>query len=446
MANRTFAVGDLHGGLDHLFRLLSCLPELDAEDTIVFIGDYVDRGPKSAQVIDYVMRLPAMTPAKVVALRGNHEDAWLRVVDEGWDEFVAPPLNGCLAAYRSFVNGPVPSEEDLPRADELMMIQTGAFFPDAVVGWFRDLPFWYEDDHAIYVHAGLPHRPGGGFLHPSEVNAPVCLLWGRDEDFFREYKGIEVRTGVRADAVDTGARTVAATVLADGTQASFSYERLMLALGAAPKVLPGVVVGSDRVRFVKTMEDARVMRGLLERGKVDTVGVVGAGFIGCEMAEAFGSMWGCSVKLIEAADQILPGMLDADMASVVQKELESKSVQVLLRSPITRIDEGDAVTIHVADGPITVDLAVVGVGVIPQAKLAVDAGIAVGSLGGIVVDEHMRTSAPDVYAAGDCVECRSAVTGKPTLAALGSLANRQGRVAADHMVGKASRFGPVAKS
>lgn len=195
MANRTFAVGDLHGGLDHLFKLLSCFPELDAQDTIVFIGDYVDRGPKSAQVIDYVMNLHDMTPAKVVPLRGNHEDAWLRVVDEGWDEFVMPPLNGCLAAYRSYVNGPVPEEEELPQPDEQMMIQTGGFFPDDVVEWFRKLPFWYEDEHGIYVHAGLPPRPSGGFMHPREVNAPVSLLWGRDEGFFREYRGKRVVFG-----------------------------------------------------------------------------------------------------------------------------------------------------------------------------------------------------------------------------------------------------------
>jgi len=195
MANRTFAVGDLHGGLDHLFKLLSCFPELDERDTIVFIGDYLDRGPKSAQVVDYVMNLHAMTPARVVPLRGNHEDAWLRVVDEGWDEFVTPPLNGCLAAYRSFVDGPVPREADVPKPDERMMIQSGAFFPDDVVDWIRNLPFWYEDDHAIYVHAGLPPKPAGGFMHPNEVNAPVCLLWGRDEGFFRNYRGKRVVFG-----------------------------------------------------------------------------------------------------------------------------------------------------------------------------------------------------------------------------------------------------------
>jgi len=195
MANRTFAVGDLHGGLDDLFQLLSCFPELDDQDTIVFIGDYVDRGPKSAQVVDYVRKLSSMTPAKVVALRGNHEDAWLRVVEEGWDEFVTPPLNGCLAAYRSFVAGPIPKDADLPRSDERMMIQSGAFFPDDVVDWLRSLPFWYEDEHAIYVHAGLPPKPGGGFMHPREVQAPVAMLWTRDEDFFRNYRGKKVVIG-----------------------------------------------------------------------------------------------------------------------------------------------------------------------------------------------------------------------------------------------------------
>ncbi len=292
---------------------------------------------------------------------------------------------------------------------------------------------------------GLPYVVSGDIDDPDALRETAFDAL-RDEAFFRDYKDIDVRTGVRADAIDTRARTVSATVLAGGTSVSFSYERLMLALGAAPKVLPGVTMGSDRVRFVKTMEDARSIRGLLEKGKADAVAVVGAGFIGCEMAEAFTAMWGCSVKLIEAADQLLPGMLDADMAAVVQKELESKSVQVFLRSPITRIDEGDVVTIQVGNEPIEVDLAVVGVGVAPRSELALEAGIAVGDLGGIVVDEHMRTNAPGVYAAGDCVECRSAVTGKPTLAALGSLANRQGRVAADHMVGKTSHFGAVAKS
>ena len=208
MANRTFAIGDLHGDQQQLFRLMACLPELDAQDTLVFIGDYVDRGPQSAQVVEYVRGLTSITPAKVVTLRGNHEDAWLRVVDEGWDEFVLPPLNGCLAAYRSFAGGPTPRDVDLPKPDERMMIQSGAFFPDDVVDWFRSLPYWYEDEHAIYVHAGLPPGPSG-FMHPSDVKAPIALLWCRDESFFCEYRGKRVvfghtLTSVLAEEIPAG--------------------------------------------------------------------------------------------------------------------------------------------------------------------------------------------------------------------------------------------------
>lgn len=189
MAHRTFAIGDVHGETEHLFKLLSCLPTLDSEDTLVFLGDYVDRGPHSSVVVDFIRQLPANTKARVIALRGNHEDAWLRVVDGGWDQFVLPPGNGCLAAMRSYTGGPVPQENEVPRSDEEMILTSGSFFPDDVVDWFRGLPYWYEDDHAIYVHAGLPASDEGGFSHPSQVENSQVLLWLRDEHFFRNYQG-----------------------------------------------------------------------------------------------------------------------------------------------------------------------------------------------------------------------------------------------------------------
>ena len=188
MPGRTFAIGDIHGDLDALFKVLSCLPTLNADDTVVFVGDYVDRGPKSAEVVDYIRKLPNQTAAKVVCLRGNHEDAWLRVCSGGWDEFVTPPGNGCLAAMRSFLRQPMPAEGELPRAAERQMLFSGSFFPPDVVDWMMALPYYYEDERAIYVHAGLPKGPNG-FLHPSEVKAPVALLWLRDDDFFRNYSG-----------------------------------------------------------------------------------------------------------------------------------------------------------------------------------------------------------------------------------------------------------------
>ena len=188
MPGRTFAIGDIHGDLDALFKLHSSLPTLEKTDTVVFVGDYIDRGPKSAEVVDYVRNLPRQTPAKVVALRGNHEDAWLRVCSGGWDEFVLPPGNGCLAAMRSFLKQPMPQEGEGPTEAERPLLLSGGFFPEEVVDWMMGLPYWYEDEHAIYVHAGLPKGPAG-FQHPSQVKQPIALLWCRDEDFFRNYSG-----------------------------------------------------------------------------------------------------------------------------------------------------------------------------------------------------------------------------------------------------------------
>ncbi|HEV8550057.1 MAG TPA: metallophosphoesterase family protein [Polyangiaceae bacterium] len=195
MTGRTFAIGDIHGETTHLFKLLSCLPKLETTDTIVFLGDYLDRGPKSKDVVEYVRTLHERTPAKIVALRGNHEDAWLRVCQRGWDEFVLPPGNGCLAVLRSYTGGPVPKEGEKPQPEEMMELTTGMFFPDEVVSWLDGLPYFYEDEHAIYVHAGLPAGKDGGFLHPAEVADPIVLLWIRTEAFFREYRGKRVVFG-----------------------------------------------------------------------------------------------------------------------------------------------------------------------------------------------------------------------------------------------------------
>ena len=189
MAGRTFATGDIHGDLDALLSIEAQLPVLDSGDTLVFVGDYVDRGPSSAQVVDYVRSLPERTAAKVVALRGNHEDAWLRVIDHGWPEFVEPESHGCREAMESYL-GRLPD----PLGDLSRSLSTGAFFPLDVVAWFRSLPHYYEDEHAIYVHAGLV-RQEGRFVHPSETLRRSALLWHRDHEFFRNYRGKRVVFG-----------------------------------------------------------------------------------------------------------------------------------------------------------------------------------------------------------------------------------------------------------
>jgi serine/threonine protein phosphatase 1 len=194
MPPRTFAIGDIHGELEKLIVLMRRLPSLTEQDTLVFLGDYLDRGPHSRQLIEYLVLLPSMTKAKVVCLRGNHEDAWLRVRGTGWDEFLIPIRNGCLATYRSFVGRPLPTEDEMPNQEEMAAMSNASFFPEDVIHWMDQLPYWYEDEHAVYVHAGLP-MVDGDFLHPSKVPDPIVLLWIRTEEFFRNYRGKPVVFG-----------------------------------------------------------------------------------------------------------------------------------------------------------------------------------------------------------------------------------------------------------
>jgi len=171
-----------------LATLFERLPTLVAADTVVFLGDYIDRGPNSAGVVAWVREFVQRSPAKVICLRGNHEDAWLQVIDGGWAEFIIPRGNGCLECLRSFTKQPVPSEEETPSLEELEAMFDGRFFPRDVVEWMKSLPFFYEDEHAIYVHAGIK-RMGDSFPHPNEVEPKRALLWLRDRDFFENYRG-----------------------------------------------------------------------------------------------------------------------------------------------------------------------------------------------------------------------------------------------------------------
>jgi serine/threonine protein phosphatase 1 len=203
VANRTFAIGDVHGDLLALKTLLVRMPQLDSEDTIVFLGDYVDRGPCSKEVVEMVRDLQKRAPMKVVTLRGNHEDGWLRVLSGGWPEFVMPPGNGCLAALRSYTGAPY-KEGDRPTREELELMKTGSFFPEEVVDWLMSLGYFYEDEHAIYVHAGLLEEPvtnadgtpgPSKWRHPAETENQTLLLWVRTMKFFLEYKGKLVVVG-----------------------------------------------------------------------------------------------------------------------------------------------------------------------------------------------------------------------------------------------------------
>lgn len=194
MAERTFAIGDIHGENAHLARIWSLLPSLDANDTVVFLGDYVNRGPCAKQVVETLMALPAITPARVICLRGNHEDAWLRVRAEGWDEFALEASHGCLATLRSYQGGAFPKSGEKASDREMASLASGDFFPTNVIEWMTRLPFWYEDERGIYVHAGLPFDDRG-FVHPKDVITPAVMAWVRTDHFVRHYRGPKVVFG-----------------------------------------------------------------------------------------------------------------------------------------------------------------------------------------------------------------------------------------------------------
>jgi serine/threonine protein phosphatase 1 len=194
MAGRTFVIGDIHGDLDALRVVIGKLPLVSKEDTVVFLGDYMDRGPHSLEVVRIAMGLDKDVGCNVVCLRGNHEDAWLRVRARRWDEFVFPPQNGCFATYRSFTGGAVPKKGEMPKMEDMEALFSGSFFPPDVVAWLEALPTWYEDEHAIYVHAGLVEKDGA-FVHPKDTEPKTALMWTRSEKFLRDYRGKTVVIG-----------------------------------------------------------------------------------------------------------------------------------------------------------------------------------------------------------------------------------------------------------
>ena len=185
---RTIAIGDIHGDLAALDRLLQRLPPLGADDTLVFLGDYVDRGHDARGVIERVQELQLSSPAKVVALRGNHEDKWIECYHEPDLGFLVPRVNGCAQTFRSFVEEPPLADDDNLTVGEIeRLIQVQNWMPRDVVDWMESLPLWYEDEHALYVHAGIEGKKGR-WKHPSDSDA-ATLLWMRRYEFYTGYRG-----------------------------------------------------------------------------------------------------------------------------------------------------------------------------------------------------------------------------------------------------------------
>ncbi len=264
----------------------------------------------------------------------------------------------------------------------------------------------------------------------------------RDADYFSSAKGVEVLAPWRATAIDPQAHTL--TISSGTEERVLEWDELVLATGASHRVLPGQPE-HERIRAFHVWDDVKPLKIGLMRGEIGKVAVVGAGLVGCEVAEAFASLWGADVTLIEAAPTPLPEILDSELGLVVAKHLESQDVKVMTSCPVERFEpDDDGVTIHAGGTEIRADVAVVAVGVRPRVDLAEAAGINLGPTGAIRVDEQLATSVSHIWAAGDCAEVQHVVTGGPAYTPLGSLANRQGRVLGTVLAGGEASFGPIA--
>jgi HlyD family secretion protein len=234
--------------------------------------------------------------------------------------------------------------------------------------------------------------------------------------------------------------------LATGREYDESYDRLVLATGATPIKPPLPGINHPRVQTLRNVPDMDRVKALVDAGARHAV-VVGGGYIGVEVAEAFAHR-GVGVTLVELADQVM-GPLDPEMAAEVADEMRAHGVEVRTGTGAKafRPDPADTpagtpgpVTVELSDGTeVVADVVLLAIGVVPDTRLHKAAGLELTPRGAVVVDAHMRTSDPDVYAAGDSVQVLDTVTGLPGVVPLAGPANRQGRIAADHIAGKRGR-------
>jgi NADPH-dependent 2,4-dienoyl-CoA reductase/sulfur reductase-like enzyme/rhodanese-related sulfurtransferase len=301
-----------------------------------------------------------------------------------------------------------------------------------------------------YANCGLPYHVGGSIENESSLLVAT-------EQMFKVIFTVDCRTNCEVVGIDAKAKTVRLKNHITGEITTEKYDKLVLSPGAAPirPPLPGIELPG--IFSVRTVADAKNIREWLERDidrsvgnsftGVDTVSkprhavVIGGGFIGLEMVENLIER-GLSVVLLEKLDQVMPP-LDPEMANLVKRYLKKHDVKVKTGDGVTgfRKTENGELEVLTEKGKVhPADVVIMAIGVKPETELAKMAGIEIGKCGGISVNEHMITSDPDILAVGDAVEVKDFVTGECTLIPLAGPANRQGRIAADVIAGRKSKF------
>ena len=262
----------------------------------------------------------------------------------------------------------------------------------------------------------------------------------RNAGFFKATKNLDVLIRTEALRIDRKEKTVRIKSLDTGEESDLSYDKLVIATGSTPVRIPFPGVDLGNIFPMWHPYDAREIRQLLESGQVKNAVIIGAGLVGIEMAEAF-HRWGVHTSIIEMKEHVMPAFLDAEVAMAVEKYAHEKGIEVRTQETVQRFEGEGVVRSVVTDrGTLPADVVIMAVGVKPTTRLAQEAGLALGVSGTIAVNEYMQTSDPDIYAGGDCVENTHIVTGKKAFVALGSIANKHGRVIGENICGAHVKF------
>lgn len=297
-----------------------------------------------------------------------------------------------------------------------------------------------QNDLISYGGCGIPYFVSGDVSEATQLQETSFHML-RDVAFFRQAKDIEVLINTRAVSINRIQKTVQVQNVLSGQGQELSYDRLVLATGSRPKEL--AIPGShlEGVFTVSDLNKAIAIKQEISDGKVGRAVIIGAGATGLEMAEALTDLWGIDTAIVEIADQVLPGIISANLAQMVKHHLEDNGLTLYFNETVKRFQGSRRVESVVTNNRVLdADLVIIAAGVTPNSDLARDAGLEVSSGGAVVVNTRLQTSDPDIYAGGDCVVVKNLITGRPGYYPLGSLANRQGRVIGTNLAGGRAEF------
>ena len=280
-----------------------------------------------------------------------------------------------------------------------------------------------QGPHVSYANCGLPYHIG------EVIEAEESLLLQTPESLHARFN-LDVRVNNRVTKIDRESKQVTVANLKDNTEYQESYDRLVLSTGAKPRMVP--IPGLERALVLRDVQDAVKIKALVDTKQIKSAAIIGAGFIGVELAENLRHR-GIKTTIVEFRDNILP-QFDPEMIEPMQKVLTENGIELALSAETEAVNES---TLTLKDGRvIDADLVVAAIGVVADHQLAVDAGLEIGSAGGIVVDDQMRTRDENIFAVGDAAQKLSALTGQEQMIWLANLANRHGRLVADVIAGE----------